>query len=440
VNLTASADKHIESTAVVSIQDDDTPLLTFSADTNRITEAGGSLLVTLHRNTSLNSLQRVDLSTDLAGLTVPSTVILPPDQATVNFLVRARNDSLALGDQMGSIVATANGFPSSQFTVTIEDDETPELTVTAEQPEITEGGQLTITVSRNSASTNPLTVSLQAEGDSRLSIPQFVTIPAGSSEAAFQVEVGDDDLALGNGSATLSASATSHAADSLSLTINDDDTAMLTLVAPAESQEDSVSFEVQLKRNTSTDNEIVVALSTDRADSIDLPSTVSIAAGESETSFTVLVMNDVLHLSDRFVTITASAEGLATATAQTKIIEDDLWSWTNPINHLDVNDDNAVAPNDALRLINYLNAGKPSRLPPLTSAPEAYYDVNSDGFVSPSDVLRIINHLNSDLNGEGEGVMTSYLDIQKRRERAESDIEAIDQTFALFGIDRSAFS
>ena len=79
--------------------------------------------------------------------------------------------------------------------------------------------------------------------------------------------------------------------------------------------------------------------------------------------------------------------------------------WQNPINQLDVNNDQFVAPNDVLVLVNELNATVETRIsgpngelpiPDQNVAPPPFLDVNGDTFLAPNDVLLIINVLNQE--------------------------------------------
>jgi hypothetical protein len=78
---------------------------------------------------------------------------------------------------------------------------------------------------------------------------------------------------------------------------------------------------------------------------------------------------------------------------------------TNAVNAFDVNGDGFGVADDALRIINFLNAfgsGVPAPIPQPTDNPKLYYDVTGDLFVAPDDALAVINFINSDSNGEGE--------------------------------------
>lgn len=76
--------------------------------------------------------------------------------------------------------------------------------------------------------------------------------------------------------------------------------------------------------------------------------------------------------------------------------------WQNPVEPLDVNGDDSVAPIDALRIINKINSDGAGEL---TDAPAGestnYYDVTGDNFVSSLDALRVIQVLNQ-FSGSGE--------------------------------------
>lgn len=107
----------------------------------------------------------------------------------------------------------------------------------------------------------------------------------------------------------------------------------------------------------------------------------------------------------------SSQGGLApTGVADDGEVEDYMLSiasnpWRNPVNGLDVDASGFVVPQDALIVINALNAGRSGQLPnPPTGSftPPPFLDANGDGFLSPQDALVIINDLNNRSSGEGE--------------------------------------
>jgi hypothetical protein len=83
-------------------------------------------------------------------------------------------------------------------------------------------------------------------------------------------------------------------------------------------------------------------------------------------------------------------------------------SWHNPVNAFDVDGDLSVSANDALEIINWINAhgSGPLATPTAGNAPPPYLDVKPDNYVAPVDVLYVINYINAGLDqsgGEGEG-------------------------------------
>jgi hypothetical protein len=67
----------------------------------------------------------------------------------------------------------------------------------------------------------------------------------------------------------------------------------------------------------------------------------------------------------------------------------------NDLEAFDVNNDLDIAPEDALFVINYLNAWGSQDVLPGTLPTEPFVDANGNNNISPEDALEIINYLNS---------------------------------------------
>jgi len=81
--------------------------------------------------------------------------------------------------------------------------------------------------------------------------------------------------------------------------------------------------------------------------------------------------------------------------------------WHNASNPLDVNGDEHIFPNDALKIINFLNAFGSQPVPNDGSNKGPYLDVIPNGFVAPNDALAVINVINAFGSGEGEAAASS---------------------------------
>jgi hypothetical protein len=80
--------------------------------------------------------------------------------------------------------------------------------------------------------------------------------------------------------------------------------------------------------------------------------------------------------------------------------------WHNAANELDVNGDTKIAPNDALDVINSINAFGGQKVPSSGSTSKPYWDVNGDGWVAPNDALDVINYINA-FGADAEGATPS---------------------------------
>ncbi len=122
--------------------------------------------------------------------------------------------------------------------------------------------------------------------------------------------------------------------------------------------------------------------------------------------------------------------------------------WLNLLNQLDVNGDTHVAPNDAVAVINYVNAfgmlnsGKvPAVGTPIGSGtadsgqPFGFVDANGDNFVAPNDALAVINGINAGQGGEGEADGSRGSGVGSRGSEVGGRESDFDQIFALLAGD-----
>ena len=102
----------------------------------------------------------------------------------------------------------------------------------------------------------------------------------------------------------------------------------------------------------------------------------------------------------------------------------------NARNRYDVDRNQSVAPLDALRIINYLEANGPGRLEPgnMQSFP-GYLDVSGNGEVTSLDALMVINEINR-LEEENAGAEPVLVEISPddflRREDAVDEVLAAE--------------
>ncbi len=91
----------------------------------------------------------------------------------------------------------------------------------------------------------------------------------------------------------------------------------------------------------------------------------------------------------------------------------------------DVNNDAHVAANDAVAVINYINAGFPAAVAAdaQLGKPYGFVDVTGDDFVAANDALAVINAINAAQGGEGEQPVESPMSKVQSQERGAAAVD-----------------
>ena len=176
----------------------------------------------------------------------------------------------------------------------------------------------TATITRNTPTAIALDVTIANSDPTDVIAPQIVTIPAGQSSAAFLIGTINNHVVEGTQTVNLTASANGFLSAGDTLTVTDVNIPMLTLNLSASSVSESAANPAStgtVTRNTSTTNSLVVTLVSDSLNEITVPATVTIPAGQASATFPLMVINDEQIDGTKSVNVTASAAGLATATA-----------------------------------------------------------------------------------------------------------------------------
>src|SRR5262249_24948334 len=103
----------------------------------------------------------------------------------------------------GKVLTT--GEASQQLTVLEHDG--PALTIALPTAAIPQGTSTVATISRNTPTTDPLTVTLASSDTSQVTVPSSVIIPAGQASASFPINGVNDGLADAEQFAQISAAA-----------------------------------------------------------------------------------------------------------------------------------------------------------------------------------------------------------------------------------------
>lgn len=252
LQLSVSADHHLTGTALFVLKDNDVPAISMTLLPTTVSEAAGynAVHTTIKRTEAKNSKITLKLSDDSNGeLYYTTPITMPEGTEEVTFPIGVKDNQKVDGTRKvkfsAAIYITDCGCSAIgdkqtvvSDTITILDNDGPTLSVTSNKTTILEGDKTgaTLTVSRNDATTNPLTVTLSAKGDD-LQFAKTVTIPAGKESVTTPFVALSNETNEGNRTISIIASSDGYSPGTVWMLISDQtlpDAEMQTPVCDAE--------------------------------------------------------------------------------------------------------------------------------------------------------------------------------------------------------------
>ena len=283
-------------------------------DLASISEQGGTATGTVTRSDldDLSQALTVDLSShDASEATVPATVEIQANQASVTFTITAIDDALLDGTQTVRIKASNGLYVGADDTLDVTDQETLTISIVADS--ISEqGGSTTATVSRSNVDdlSQPLTISLGSDDLSEATVPATVEIPANAAFTTFTITAVDENLLDGTQTVVVTALAAGYVAGSDSTDVTDHETLTLTLDAAAISERlGSTTATVTRSNIDDLSQTLTVNLAGDDLSEASVPATVEIPANEVSATFAITAVDDSLLDGTQSVSLTAAAFG-----------------------------------------------------------------------------------------------------------------------------------
>lgn len=237
VTFAASADGYENGTLLSTLIDDDIPTLQLELTPTAISEADGPLSVSakLSRTDNIDKKVTVKLSDNSEGnlYYARQTIEMAPGVKEVTLNMGPIDNSLVDGERTYQVTAAvfiascscnANvGTSGGVVTVplTIYDNDGPALSLSASSSLLKEGGEMTLTIRRNTDSKSRLDVNLSSNHDAAIEYPKTVTIAEGETSATFTVKSKGNDTTGDDLTATLIAESEGFAKSSVWFTISD---------------------------------------------------------------------------------------------------------------------------------------------------------------------------------------------------------------------------
>ena len=328
-------------TALITVNDNDDPVASISVNPLTITEgADATFTVTLSSAAPVGgvtvSVGVTESDSYIAGLP-PATVFIDAGAMSGTLTVSTEDDSLDESD--GSITAELNagtdytvGTPRTAM-VTVNDNDDPAASITADPPTITEGATATFTVTLSSAApAGGLTINVMVT-DSGSYIaglpPTTVVIDAGAMSGTLTVSTEDDSLDETDGSITAVINAgtgyTVGTPRTAMVTVNDNDTPVANIAADSLTitEGTAVIFTVSLDLAAPAGGLTINVAVTESGSYIDgsAPMTVFISAGETTGTLIVSTDDDVVDETDGSITAVINAgTGYTVGTPNTAMV------------------------------------------------------------------------------------------------------------------------
>ena len=327
VVVTASHGGGAVGSATVTIEDNDTAVWSVVAVPARVVE-GAASTVTVSVDKEFEVDQTITLAvggTAASGdYSLSSSLLtLAAGDMSVTASVTAVDDSVIEGG-VETVVVTAShgGGAVGSATVTIEDNDTAVWSVVAVPARVVEGAASTVTVSVDKEFEVDQTITLAATGGTAASgdyslSSSLLTLAAGDMSVTASVTAVDDSVIEGGvETVVVTASHGGGAVGSATVTIQDNDTAVWSVVAgPARVVEGAAStVTVSVDKEFEVDQTITLAATGGTAASGDYSlssSLLTLAAGDMSVTATVTAVDDSDEESDETVVVTASATAAA---------------------------------------------------------------------------------------------------------------------------------
>lgn len=353
VTITASATDLEDATVDITVTNDDIQTLTlatvssdtvFPEDTGSGSTTGSATVipVTVSRDGDTTGDLVVTLSTvDSDRLTVPATVIILDGEAQAEFDIRTEvNTQDEVDDAIVSVTAQASGAVGGNLQLTLTDNDVPFLSTEFAVPSISEnenssGGQTTLTVTRNTPTTDELVVSLSADIVDRFQFASnTLLIPIGESSESITVSGIDNGTVEGDEVIAVTASAAGFLPSSSSIFVTDDDVNTLTIEFSAGNTVDEDAGDgaiiATIRRNIASPTTALVVNLVSQGDSrLVVPTTATFLATDDTVEVALNAAdNNLVDPTGLIATVTASAAGFVDGTGTVTVNEDDVATMT----------------------------------------------------------------------------------------------------------------
>lgn len=245
-----------------------------------------------------------------ARIELPAEITIPQGQSATYFYAKVIANRKLDNDSIVTVNIDGNNYMTGTTAIKLTDDTKPQLTLSAKQQDVTEGGKLTLTITAERQSATDKAISLSCDLPSRFRIPANIILPARKTSVDVEVEALEDDIPDVEKVVTFAASADGYENGTLLSTLVDDDipTLQLELTPTAISEADGpLSVSAKLSRTDNIDKKVTVKLSDNSEGNLYYArQTIEMAPGVKEVTLNMGPIDNSLVDGERTYQVTAA--------------------------------------------------------------------------------------------------------------------------------------
>lgn len=245
-----------------------------------------------------------------ARIELPAEITIPQGQSATYFYAKVIANQKLDNDSIVTVNIDGNNYMTGTTAIKLTDDTKPQLTLSARQQDVTEGGKLTLTITAERQSATDKAISLSCDLPSRFRIPANIILPARKTSVDVEVEALEDDIPDVEKVVTFAASADGYENGTLLSTLVDDDipTLQLELTPTAISEADGpLSVSAKLSRTDNIDKKVTVKLSDNSEGNLYYArQTIEMAPGVKEVTLNMGPIDNSLVDGERTYQVTAA--------------------------------------------------------------------------------------------------------------------------------------
>ncbi|MDN3667366.1 T9SS type A sorting domain-containing protein [Algibacter miyuki] len=332
IEIQAIGSGYAEELVNLKLLDDEKVILTLSHPETYNTTVGSTIPFTLNASFSVNSDQVIDISTDKSGrLALPSTVTLLAGTQSVSFDASIKDTGAINKATAANVFAKADGYITAIKDIQLGSINIPNFTLDISPSQISEGDGIKasyFTLRRTDHLDKTATVKISASIANQLILPSEILYKVGESEKTFNIGAVNNSEVEGERTVTVTSQIKFdgcacvdandiNASVSSDITILDNDGLALSVkISPSTIKAGAVNNKLIVSRNTNNptilQDPVEVTLSNDLAHIVELPSTVTIPAGEKSVELSFNTSIDPNQTGDESVRIQAEATDYTT--------------------------------------------------------------------------------------------------------------------------------